>query len=255
MRLNKTLAHAGVCSRRKADELVFAGRVTINGVTADSPGVQVDPATDAIAVDGRGIAAPIEAGAEHVYILLNKPLEVVTTASDPQGRRTVLDLLPEKYAGRRLYPAGRLDYFSEGLTLVTDDGELTFRMTHPRHHLPKVYRALVRAATGEAVDEAKLDVMRHGMTLAEGEKLAPVRVRVLERRATAGGQTALLEMTLVQGVNRQIRRMCRDVGLTVLKLRRTAVGPLTLSGLAPGMARELHPQELAELRKALGLGG
>lgn len=248
MRLNKALAMAGVCSRRRADELVFAGNVAVNGITASSPGMQVNPGEDIITVYGRPVAF-LPQGQEsikHSYYLLHKPVEVVTTANDPQGRRTVFDILPEAIRKRRIFPVGRLDYFSEGLLLLTSDGDLTYRLTHPKYHLPKVYEILVR---GE-VTQSKLEIMRMGMTLSEGEKLAPVGLKVLSRKAL--GKT-LLEMTLVQGINRQIRRMCRDLELTVLKLKRTQEGPLTLGDLPVGQVRALTPAEIKALLKAVGL--
>ncbi|WP_461209598.1 pseudouridine synthase [Desulfocurvus sp. DL9XJH121] len=241
MRINKALALAGYCSRRAADELIAKGLVTVNGRTA-GPGDRVDPAKDRIEVQGKALGSP---AGEHAYVLLNKPVRVVTTAKDPQGRKTVLDILPAGLKRQRVYPVGRLDFFSEGLLILTSDGELANRLMHPSHHLPKVYRLHVR---GEVAEDA-LDAMHRGMTLAEGERLAPVDVRVLRR----AGDTATLELTLVQGVNRQIRRMCRDLGLTVLRLARTSQGPLTLSGLKPGQARALTPDEVRELKKAVGL--
>lgn len=249
MRLNKALATAGVCSRRKADELVFSGKVAVNGVIARSPGMQVDTGEDIITVNDKPVAflSPGRPEEAKAYYLLNKPVEVVTTLSDPQGRRTVLDILPENLRKRRVFPVGRLDYFSEGLLLLTTDGDLTYRLTHPKHHLPKIYEVLVR---GE-VTQAKLATMRSGMTLAEGERLAPVDVTILARKPS--GPT-LLRMTLIQGINRQIRRMCRDLGLTVLKLRRTREGPLELGALPVGQARSLTSEEVKALRKAVGLG-
>ena len=220
IRLNKALADAGVCSRRRADELVFAGRVGINGVPAESPGQRVLPG-DVVSVDGRTVTLKDER-ADSCWLMLNKPVRVVSTASDPEGRETVLDLVPEPWNRRRLFPVGRLDFFSEGLLLVTDDGELAHRLTHPRWHLSKVYQVLVRPERGESSVSAALSLMRRGMTLAEGDRLAPVEVNVL----SSSGRGVLLEMVLHQGLNRQIRRMCRDVGFTVLRLKRVKEGPL-----------------------------
>lgn len=215
VRINKALADAGVCSRRRADELIAAGRVSVNGEPVASPGLQVTPGTDKLEVDGKPVQPIAQAPC---YLLLNKPVRVVSTAYDPEGRTTVLDLVPAKWKARRLYPAGRLDFFSEGLVLLTDDGELTNRVVHPRHHMPRVYHVLIRGG----VSDRALEVMRKGMTLAEGEKLAPVEIRVLpgqvhdlsgvSRNAgpPAGQRGTLLEMTLHQGLNRQIRRMCRS---------------------------------------------
>lgn len=249
MRLNKALATAGVCSRRKADDLVFAGKVAVNGITAVSPGMQVDPYNDIITVFGKPVAFLSSRGEStgHVYYMLNKPVEVVSTVSDPQGRRTVLDLLPEEARRRRVYPVGRLDYFSEGLLLLTTDGDLTYRLTHPSFHLPKVYEVLVRGH----VTPGKLAAMSKGMTLTEGEKLAPVKARVVSTPNPVG--RTLLEMTLIQGINRQIRRMCRDLELTVLKLRRIKDGPLTLGSLPTGQTRALTSAEVRALREFVGL--
>ena len=249
IRLNKALADAGVCSRRRADELIFSGRVSVNGVTAESPGQRV-LSGDAVELDGRPVSLKTERK-DHCWLMLNKPVRIVSTASDPEGRETVLDLVPEPWCRRRLYPVGRLDYFSEGLILLTDDGDLAHRLTHPRWHLPKVYRVLVRPEKGEGSVASALTLMRRGMTLAEGDRLAPVEVRVIPSAAARG---VLLEMVLHQGLNRQIRRMCRDVDFTVLRLKRIKEGPLELGGLAPGRVRPLSAVEVSALRRAVGLG-
>ena len=224
VRINKALADAGVCSRRRADELIAAGRVSVNGEPVASPGLQVTPGTDKLEVDGKPVQPIAQAPC---YLLLNKPVRVVSTAYDPEGRTTVLDLVPAKWKARRLYPAGRLDFFSEGLVLLTDDGDLTNRVVHPRHHMPRVYHVLIRGG----VSDRALEVMRKGMTLAEGEKLAPVEIRVLpgqvhalsgvSRNAgpPAGQRGTLLEMTLHQGLKGAAARektlgYLRDVGIS-----------------------------------------
>ena len=244
IRLNKVLAQAGICSRRKADQLIEEGRVTVNGKITAELGMAVLPGRDDIRVDGKLIRALPGKMLKFTYIMLHKPVQVVCTVKDPQGRQTVMDLLPEDAKAKRLYPVGRLDYFSEGLLLLTDDGELTNKITHPRHHLPRVYQVRLR----EKPTSRQLEVMRGGMTLAEGEKLAPVEVD--------GDQEdpRLLTMILHQGVNRQIRRMCRDLSLTVLRLTRTAIGPLQLGILPKGAARPLSVDEIAALKKAVGIG-
>jgi 23S rRNA pseudouridine2605 synthase len=244
LRLNKALAQAGVCSRRAADELILAGRVAVNGVTVATPGVSVDPAADVVSLDGR----PLAKGAQtaHTVLMLHKPTMVVTTAKDPQKRQTVLDLLPDKTTAARLFPVGRLDYFSEGLLLLTDDGDLAYRLTHPKWHLPKTYRVLVR---GE-LTPVKLQRMRQGMTLAEGDTIAPVGLKTAAPRPDGA---TWLTMVLIQGVNRQIRRMCRDLDLTVLRIIRISQGPIELADLTKGAARELSPREIAALRAAVGL--
>ena len=248
IRLNKALADAGVCSRRRADELVFSGRVRVNGTVAESPGQRVSPG-DKVSLDGRPVRLK-EESRESCWLMLIKPVRIVSTASDPEGRETVLDLVPEPWCHRRLFPVGRLDFFSEGLILLTDDGELAHRLTHPRWHLPKVYHVLVRPERGEASVSAALSLMRRGMTLSEGDRLAPVDVKVLASRDSRG---VLLEMVLHQGLNRQIRRMCRDVDFTVLRLKRVQEGPLMLGGLTPGSVRPLSSSEVTALRRAVGL--
>ena len=240
VRLNKAIAAAGLCSRRKADELILAGQVRINGTLEENPARRVLPG-DRIAVNDRELAA----AQEYYYLLLHKPVQTVCTVNDPEGRPTVMAYLPPEVRHLRLYPVGRLDYFSEGLLLLTNDGELAQRLTHPRHHQPKTYEVLIRGS----VPETALAVMRLGMRLDEGQALLPVDV---EAKTAENGNT-LLRMVLRQGVNRQIRRMCRDLGLTILRLRRVAQGPLALGSLKPGAARALAPGEVAGLRQSVGL--
>lgn len=240
VRLNKAIAAAGLCSRRKADELILAGQVRINGTLEENPARRVLPG-DRIAVNDRELAA----AQEYYYLLLHKPVQTVCTVNDPEGRPTVMAYLPPEVRHLRLYPVGRLDYFSEGLLLLTNDGELAQRLTHPRHHQPKTYEVLIRGS----VPETALAVMRRGMRLDEGQALLPVDV---EAKTAENGNT-LLRMVLRQGVNRQIRRMCRDLGLTILRLRRVAQGPLALGSLKPGAARALAPGEVAGLRQSVGL--
>lgn len=247
VRINKYLSECGVASRRGADELILQGRVQLNGVLVEEPGVRVNPVDDMVLVDGKPVRSPYPAGEarRQMTVLLHKPVQVVTTTRDPQGRTTVFDILPQEFKELRLLHVGRLDYFSEGLLLLTTDGSLMNRLISPRWHLPKVYHVLVRGQ----VDEAWLTVMRKGMTLAEGETLAPVEVRILRQDQ----REAWLEMTLVQGLNRQIRRMCRDMGRTVLRLIRVRQGFLELGSLKPGEARALSAQEVQRLRAAVGL--
>ncbi|MFW5487484.1 MAG: pseudouridine synthase [Desulfovibrio sp.] len=240
-RLNKALAQAGICSRRKADELIFAGKVRINGDIVTEPGRQIDPTNAKVEVNGSPIDFHLEEA--HIYLMLHKPIRTVSTVYDPQGRPTVLDLIPEEYRQRRVVPVGRLDFFSEGLLLFTTDGELHHLLTHPKHHLPKLYEVKVR---GE-VTNAKLAIIRKGMTLAEGEQLAPVPVSIMRREKG----NVWLSMRLFQGINRQIRRMCRDLDLTILRLQRVAMGPVKLAGLPSGECRELREDEVNALKKAV----
>lgn len=291
----------------------------VNGNVAQ-PGMSIDPARDIVFLNGKIMDfGQLSAGkdAAHSYILLHKPVEVVSTARDPEGRRTVLDILPEKFKRgkegkkKRLYPVGRLDYFSEGLIILTDDGELTHRLTHPGFNLPRVYLVTVRGL----VSEAKLEIMRRGMTLSEGDELAPMQVELLSSslaarndiaaghddywrlsqgiapdnegskgnsengensdnrtesgmRSTRGNSivtvrenvptghkagSLVLKMTLTQGLNRQIRRVCRDLQLTILRLCRISHGPLQLGNLKPRDSRFLSENEVNALRRAVSL--
>ena len=244
VRLNKALAEAGVCSRRQADALIAAGRVAVDGVVVTELGCRVDPARAHLSVDGRPVRTDRDDAP--LTLMLHKRPGCVTTARDPEGRPTVFDALPAAYRQRRLFSVGRLDFFSEGLLLLTTDGELAYRLAHPRWHAAKRYHVTVRGRFEAAI----LERFAKGMTLAEGERLAPVRSRLLPRPGT---DRSVLEMELTQGINRQIRRMCRDAGLTVLKLVRIAQGPLLLGNLPPGQCRELTAGELAALRQAVGL--
>ncbi|BDQ36172.1 ribosomal large subunit pseudouridine synthase B [Pseudodesulfovibrio nedwellii] len=243
IRLNKFIAQCGVTSRRGADDMVFSGQVTVNDTTADSPGIKVDPDVDAVAVNGRSISLPGKAG--NMTLILHKPIETVTTVNDPQGRQTVLDFLPNEIRRLRPFPVGRLDYFSEGLLLLTTDGDLCYRLTHPKYHLPKVYQVTVRGT----VPESAIKTMRQGMTLPEGDSLAPAKVEL--KKPVAGTQQ--VEITLIQGINRQIRRMCDLLGLTILHLRRVQQGPVNLGNLKRGTWRELTKSELQALKKAVKL--
>lgn len=241
LRLNKAIAASGLCARRKADELIFSGRVTVNGVAETNPGRRVLPG-DSIAVDGE----PLPVRQEYIYLLLHKPVGTVCTLSDPQGRPTVMDLLPATARGVGLFPVGRLDYFSEGLLLLTNDGELANRLIHPRHHVDKVYEVLVRGN----VPERHLEIMRGGMRLSDGTPLLPVEASRVQARHRQG---TLLRLVLRQGINRQIRRMCDDLGLTILRLTRVAEGGLSLGALKAGETRALEPSEVRALRKNAGL--
>jgi 23S rRNA pseudouridine2605 synthase len=244
LRLNKALASAGVCSRRKADEFIRAGAVIVNGLVITELGTRISPGGDTVLVDNQQIFPCRKAEEQsHHYILLHKPVHVVSTVRDPEGRTTILELLPESLRQKRLFPVGRLDYFSEGLILLTNDGELTNRLIHPRYHLPKIYEIKVR----EHPDKLLLERMRQGITLQEGDKLAPMKVKLLHKVPHT------LLVTLYQGVNRQIRRMCRDLGLTILSLRRIQMGPLCLGRLNKGACRPLQLHELADLKRSVGL--
>ncbi len=241
LRLNKALALAGVCSRRKADELIFAGKVRINGDIVEEPGRQIDILTDKVEFQGKSLT--FDSQEDHLYLMLHKPIRTVSTVFDPQGRSTVMEFIPEEYRTRRVVPVGRLDFFSEGLLLFTTDGDLHQRLTHPKHHLPKLYEVKVR---GE-VTNAKLAIIRNGMKLAEGERLAPVPVSIMRRDKSC----VWLSMRLIQGINRQIRRMCRDLDLTILRLQRVSLGPIKLAELPAGECRKLREEEVSALKKAV----
>lgn len=231
-RLQKILSARGVLSRRAAEQYIQAGRVTVNGIPAEL-GQQADPDRDVIAVDG--VELPRQT--ELVYLLLNKPRGYVSTLSDEQGRRTVAQLVAD--CGQRVYPVGRLDLNSEGLLLMTNDGALTQRLTHPSHQVEKEY--LVRV-TGDA--EAALPRLRRGMTV-EGVTYQGAEVRALP----SGEQgSALLSVTIRQGKNRQVRKMCAACGLTVHRLRRVREGPLRLGDLNSGCWRYLTTEEIQRLK-------
>ncbi len=232
MRLAKYLAHAGVASRRSAEELIAAGRVTVAAEIVTDPARDVDERSR-VALDGRPLA-----GAEpRVLYALNKPVGVVSTARDTHGRPTVIELVPAD--GLRLYPVGRLDIDSSGLILLTNDGELANRLTHPRFQVLKTYRA--RLGGGPIADRA-LRALRSGVALEDGPS-APARVRRL-----GGARSSVIELTIHEGRNRQVRRMCQAVGHPVLELERTRFGPLSLDGLACGSHRRLSDDEVERLR-------
>jgi 23S rRNA pseudouridine2605 synthase len=233
MRLAKYLAHAGVASRRAAEGLIASGRVEVDGERVTDPARNVEESSDVV-VDGRPVAGP----EPRVLYALHKPVGVVSTARDTHGRRTVVELLPAD--GRRLYPVGRLDADSSGLILLTNDGELANRLTHPRFEVPKTYRARL---AGRPIDGAALQRLRTGVTLEDG-LTAPARVRRIGDHE--------IEIAIHEGRNHQVRRMCEAVGHRVLELRRVGFGPLRLGALAPGEHRRLSAAELARLR-ALGL--
>ena len=241
-RLQKILSAAGVASRRASETLILQGRVTVNGEAVTTLGAKADPGQDDIRVDGRRIARPTR----RRYILLNKPRGYVTTRSDPQQRRTVMDLL--KGVREYLYPVGRLDYDSEGLLLLTNDGDLAARLTHPRHEVERVYAARVRGVP----DRHALERLASGIPI-DGRKTAPARVRVTDRSETEGDAHAVVEITLHEGRNRQVRRMFDAIGYPVDRLRRTRIGPIEDPRMPVGHWRELTPREVEQLRRAAGL--
>ncbi|MGI5839996.1 MAG: pseudouridine synthase [bacterium] len=232
-RLQKFLAAAGVASRRKCEEIIAAGKVTVNGTLVTQAGVKVDPERDVVKVAGKRIRAM----PEKICYLLNKPAGYISSAHDQFGRPTVLDLIA---APGRIYPVGRLDYDSEGLLLLTNDGGLAFALTHPKHIVDKHYLATVKGVPAET----QLEELRRGVCLADGVT-APAFVN-LEK---SDGRTADLSIVIHEGKNRQVRRMCEAVGHPVLRLQRTRLAFLTLEGLAPGQYRCLTAEEMSRLRR------
>ena len=236
IRLQKILSQAGVASRRAAEGLIAEGRVTVNGQIVREMGTKADPMHDDIRVDGRRIKP-----AERLrYILLYKPAGYVTTRSDPQRRPTVIDLL--QGVKEYVYPVGRLDYDTEGLLLLTNDGDLTVRLTHPRHGVERTYEARVAGMP----DEAALERLRRGIPL-DGRRTLPAEVSLLNKRRNAGD--GVLAITIREGRNRQVRRMLEAVGHPVKKLIRVGIGPLSDRGLKPGRWRELRRDEVEKLKK------
>lgn len=250
-RLQKVLAGAGVASRRASEDLIVAGRVTVNGHTVTELGTKVDPERVQIAVDGK----PIKQPARHVYLKLHKPRGVISDiGGDTQGRRNVADLLPDEM--RRLFPVGRLDLNSEGLILMTDDGDLANKLTHPRYEHPKTYYVLV----GDRPSVTALEQLRTGVELADG-MTAPAEVRVVQGlpsgiRLSPGPLNGVwLEIVLREGKKRQIRHMTAAVGFPTLRLIRWAIGPLTLDDLKVADHALLKRSEVAALRNAMRAGG
>ncbi|MFP4248492.1 MAG: pseudouridine synthase [Armatimonadota bacterium] len=237
-RLQKLLARAGLGSRRSCEELIREGRVTVNGERVEKLGAKARPDDD-IRVDG----APVVVPKGHVYLVLNKPPGYLTTKDDPQGRPTVMDLVPEDLRDR-VFPVGRLDQDSTGLLLLTDDGDLTQRLLHPKHHVPRQYLADVEGTPSET----QLRKLRSGVELEDG-RTQPAEVMLVAQ----GGGEARLRVTITEGRNRQVRRMCAAIGHPVRRLKRVAMGPLRLGELSLGAVRELSESQVQALRQAAGL--
>ena len=230
-RLQKILSQAGIASRRASEQLMLDGRVTVNGATVRELGTKADPARDDIRVDGRRIKIV----ARHLYLLLNKPRGYVTTRSDPERRQTVIDLL--RGVREYVYPVGRLDYDSEGLLLLTNDGDLAAKLTHPRHGVARVYEARVLGVP----DDHDLDRLQKGVVI-DGQPTGPADVKALG--------PGHLRVTVREGRNRQVRKMCDAIGHPVTHLKRVAIGPIQDSRLKIGHWRELSEAEVKKLRAA-----
>ena len=236
-RLQKIIAHAGVASRREAESMIRDGRVTVNGRVITELGSKADAERDHIKVDGKLITRK----EPHRYILLYKPKEVMTTVEDPQGRRTVIDLV--RGVRERIYPVGRLDFHSEGLVLLTNDGDLAYKVSHPTHGSVKTYNVKVRGVP----DERLIDKLRRGITL-EGKRTLPceiARIKTTGRGEEEGN--SWFEVKLREGRTQQIRKMFQAVGHPVTKLRRVAIGPISDPKLTPGVWRELTDREVLML--------
>lgn len=237
VRLQKYLSACGVASRRKAEEMIAGGKVKVNGAPA-AVGQSVIPGHDRVSVGGRLVLPP----REHLYIALNKPRGYVTTLSDEMGRKDVISLLSG--IGGRVYPVGRLDRDSEGLLLLTDDGEFANALMHPSHHVPKTYHVSLRPG----ITDEQLHTISTGIEL-DGKMTAPAKAMLISREPGR----AVAEITLYEGRNREVRRMCEHFGLEIARLSRVAVGNLRLSGLRPGEWRELTPHEVGALLRAAGV--
>lgn len=234
-RLQKVLAEAGVASRRKCEELITAGRVEVNDKVVTTLGVKVDPSQDFIKVDGKPIRRQSK-----VYVIFNKPKGVITSAQDPEGRKTVTEFF--KNIKQRIYPIGRLDYDTEGLLLLTNDGEFAHLLTHPKHHVPRTYLATVKGVPHGSL----LDKLKNGIELEDG-MTAPAEVEYQDVRLETN--EAVVKITIYEGRNRQVRRMFDAIHHPVIKLKRIQFGPLQLSGIPRGKFRHLTPQEVNELRQ------
>jgi pseudouridine synthase len=237
-RLQKILSAAGVASRRAAETLIVNGRVSVNGVTILELGTRADPARDDIRVDGQRVRM----AGRHRYILLNKPRGYMTTRKDPERRPTVLDLMPE--VREYIYPVGRLDYDSEGLLLLTNDGDLAARLLHPSHGVEREYHARVRGVP----DERALERLRRGVVI-DGRRTAPAVVRLLDTGLGAREDQALVSIALHEGRTRQVRDMCDAIGHPVVRLRRVRFGPIADRTLDVGAHRDLTPREVAMLKQ------
>ena len=233
-RLQKYLSECGVLSRRAAERAIEAGEITVNGQPA-MIGQSVEPGSDEVCYRGKTVREP---EGKRLCLLLHKPVGYVTTLSDEKGRPCVAELVAD--CGRRVYPVGRLDLNSEGLLLMTDDGALTEKLTHPRHEIPKYYEVTLR----DCLTDEQLRRLREPMTLEDGYRIRPVEVTLLSR----SDKRTVIGMTLYEGRNRQIRQMCEQVGAGIERLRRTAIGKLRLGDLPPGRWRRLTEKEIAYLK-------
>jgi 23S rRNA pseudouridine2605 synthase len=231
-RLQKVMAELGVASRRKCEELILQGKVSVDGQIITELGTKVDKQSSVILVDGIRITNEIK----KVYLLLNKPIGYITSAKDQYDRPTVMDLISESKV--RLYPVGRLDYDTEGLLILTNDGDLTFKITHPSHNVTKTYTALVSGA----VQEEAIEIFNEGV-LIEDYKTSPAKLEILKYI----NNDTLVNITIHEGKNRQVRKMCEAIGHSVLRLKRISIGSLKLGDLSTGHYRHLNKEEIKYL--------
>lgn len=236
MRINKFLAECGVASRRNSEQLVLEGRVKVNNKIITKLATEVDPEIDLVSVDGK----PVKPIGKHLYIMLNKPKGYVCTVNDEFGRKTVMDILGDKYPGKRIFPVGRLDYDTEGLLILTTDGDLANRLMHPRNEISKTYVAKIE---GE-ISEDDLNKLRNGVEL-DGVKTKKCKVKLLDFT----NEISRIEVTISEGRNRQVRRMFESINRDVIFLKRTAIGEIKLGGLFRGNYRELKDRESEYLKK------
>jgi len=234
IRLQKYLADAGICSRRKAEELILEKKISVNEKIVRELGTKVDEQKDIIRYKGKIITPP----GKKVYILINKPKGYVSTTKDDLNRRSVLDLI--KGIKCRIFPVGRLDYNSSGLLILTNDGELTYKLTHPKHQIEKKYWIKIRGAP----DESELDKLRNGIDL-DGCKTLPAKVKIIDKKE----RWIKLEIIIQEGRNRQIRRMCEAIGCLVIKLKRISLGKINLGNLREGQWRHLSSEETEYLKR------
>ncbi|WP_105616092.1 pseudouridine synthase [Vallitalea okinawensis] len=232
VRLQKYLAEAGIASRRKAEQFILEGKVSVNGKVVKEMGVKINPKKDVIKFNGK----PVKKEQKMVYILLNKPTGYISTAKEQFDRPTVMDLL--KGVEGRVYPVGRLDSNTSGLLLLTNDGDFTYRVTHPKHELKKTYRAVVKGIP----NEKKIEILRKGIEI-EDYKTAPAKVRITDKRKGS----SVIEITIHEGRNRQVRKMLEAIGHPVLRLRRVAIGDIHINKLKEGTYRHLTTAERKSL--------
>lgn len=266
IRLQKYLAMAGVASRRKSEEMIAAGRISVNGQTITKLGTKIIPDKDQVAVDGKNIhvksGKPGKSGVTGVmgttgtvgmtgmvYILLHKPEGVITSVSDPQKRPVVMDFVRDIAGDTRIFPVGRLDYDSSGLILMTNDGQLTQKLTHPSNLIPKTYIALLRGVPSKS----DLLAFKEGL-IVDNQKTAPAKIKIIKKPLAnktnnTNKANCTAQITIHEGKNRQVRKMCEAIGCPVLQLKRVAMGPLKLGNLPRGKARRLTQEEVSQLEK------